>query len=216
MKWEQDAATQREVKRNRAKFFERAGIRAGRVVSADLVHGNAAASVWREHAGKRIARTDALLTNERGVFLSITVADCLPIFLFDPKKRVAGLVHGGWRSLAGGILVQTADKMKREYQTNVEDVAAYIGPGISLCHFEVREDVLGQFQSFPSAVLERGDRAFVDLKKAAFLQLRDLGVRRFNIQVDARCTFCNPELYFSHRREKGENVRAMIAVLGMR
>ena len=204
------------MQKNRSKFLERIGIESKNVVSADLVHGNNVQVVLRRDRAAIIPETDGLLTNEQDVYVSITAADCLPVFFYDLRKNVAGLAHAGWRGLAKSILPNIVDTMAREFGSSPEDIIVGIGPGIGDCHYDVKEDVAKQFEDFPSAIRNAGKKQFLDLKKIASFQLRDVGILKKNIEIHPACTYCKKSTYFSYRRTKPEPIQAMMAVIGMR
>ena len=79
---------------------------------------------------------DGLITGEKGLSLCIFTADCIPVLLCDPVKRVACAVHAGWRGTALGIAARWVERMKKDYGCRGEDILAAIGPGISTCCFE--------------------------------------------------------------------------------
>jgi len=206
-----------KAERNRRIFFGKLNIDPGNVISAGLDHGNNVEIVTGENKGI-VKNTDALLTSEKNLFLSITVADCLPIFIFDPSKKAIGLVHGGWKSLAGKILNSVIVEMKKNFNSNPEKILAGIGPGISDCHFQVKKDLLKKFNSFlKDCLIEREGKSFLDLKKIAKIQLMEKGLQEKNIEINPECTFCLSNKYFSFRRDKSgkevENV--MMATIGI-
>jgi hypothetical protein len=84
---------------NRKKFLNKLGIDIDSVLSTILDHTNIVKIITFQDKGKPALKADGLLTNKKNLFLSITVADCLPIFLYDPEKEVIGLIHCGWRNL---------------------------------------------------------------------------------------------------------------------
>jgi YfiH family protein len=189
---------------NRERFFEKLGIAAESVARAGLVHKNKVAFVSQKDAGRIIGETDGLITKDKNLFLSITTADCLPIFIYNPEKKIIALVHCGWRSLALGILKNAIGKIGK-------GITAGIGPGISSCHFEVRKYVFDKFKPY---LKEAQKGSFLDLKKVAEMQLIDLGVKKENIEISEECTYCLKDKYFSYRREGAGNLKTMIAVFG--
>lgn len=202
---------------NRRRFFKKFGIKDSLAVRADLVHKNNIEIVSRKQAGKIVKETDALITADKSLFLTITVADCLPIFIFDPEKEIIGLVHAGWRNLAGNILEKTIRKIHENFGSLPENILIGIGPGISQCHFEIKEDVLRKFKPYLKDVLiKRDDKTFLDLKKIAEIQLTNLGVKKQNIEISPECTFCLSDKYFSFRRDKSKRLQTMIAIIGRR
>ena len=213
MKFSGDLLCDSDVRKNREKFLENSGVKEGLTVAADLVHGNNIKIVSIKEGGKTIEKTDGLITADKNLFLTITVADCLPIFIFDWKKEIVGLIHAGWRGLAKNILASAVKKMAEEFGSSPENILAEIGPGISQCHFEVKQDVLEKFKGFlPEVLLERNKRLFLDLKKIAKIQLIDLGLKERNIETSQECTFCLSNKYFSFRRDKA--LQTMMAVIG--
>lgn len=203
------------IEKNRTKFFKKIKIDKNLIVSAKLVHGNNVQIVTQKQAGKFIAKTDGLITNEKNLFLVITVADCLPIFFYDSKKEIIALVHTGWRSLVKNILTNIIQKFKEDFKSNPKDIAVKIGPGISKCHFEVKNDVLNKFKDFAGAISKRGGKNYLDLKMIAKEQLLDLGIKENAIEMTPECTYCLKNKYFSYRRDKPENLETMIVIFGM-
>jgi len=156
-----------------------------------LVHGNTAKIVSGQEAGKIVEKTDGLITADKNLFLTITVADCLPIFIYDPEKEIIGLVHGGWKNLAKNILASVVEKMAENFGSLAKDILVGVGPGISQCHFEVKKDLLEEFKSYlKDTLLNKEGRLFLDLKKIAKIQLINLGVKEKNIETSPECTFC--------------------------
>jgi len=206
----------RENQENRRNFFRAIGVDQGRVVSADLCHSAKVALVEENEAGEMIFQTDGLITKEKEVFLSVTVADCLPVFFYDFEKEGIGLAHAGRRGLAGGILESVVSGFKESFGSETEDILAGIGPGISVCHYEVGEEIARTFHSISPDVLNfRNEQVFLDLKETARIQLLRLGLKEQNIEIHPDCTFCLPAKYFSYRRDKPEEIKAMVAVMGI-
>lgn len=131
---------------------------------------------------------DGISTSEPGVGAMVLVADCLPVALSDTGRVT--MVHCGWRGLAGEILGQAASVFEDGFD-------AAIGPGICQRHFEVSQDVLDRFARWPQAASGR----HLDLKKVAHDQLKSFGARE--VMDVGRCTYCEPEEFFSHRRDGG-------------
>ena len=132
---------------NRERFFNKLGIDKNLIIRADLVHGNKVKLVSYKNAGKPIEKTDGLLTKDKNLFLTITTADCLPIFIYDPEKETIGLIHGGWKSLANNILAKAVKGLS-------SNTLVGIGPGISQCHFEVKQDLLKAFKPYLKEILK--------------------------------------------------------------
>lgn len=206
---------------NRRLFLKCIGIDGSKVVSAELAHGNRVVDVNATEGGQVISGVDGLMTNVPGIYLSVTVADCLPVYFFDPVKETVALVHAGWRSLAGGILSNAINGLEKKFQTDAASIKVTIGPGIGSCHFEVGREVIEAFekvQAVPSLhepVPGEKDKFFMDLKSLAAMQLEKHGIMEKNINVNPQCTYCQTAKYFSTRRDKPKEVRAMMAVIGL-
>lgn len=211
-----------EVIKNREHFLTVLNIASKDVVVARLAHSSKIATVGIQEKGrgvtdiqKAIPETDGLLTFEKGIFLMITVADCLPIFIYDPVLQSVGILHAGWR----GIIDQIVKSAIEKFKTNGSDPANLIcglGPGICQKHFIVKKDVLGKFHTiYPKATLVRNHDGYVDLKRAVLLDLKNAGVSRENIEASHDCPVCQNGLYGSHRKE-GKGAPAQAAVIGIK
>jgi YfiH family protein len=191
--------------------------------------------VWQVHSDRVVCtsaprppdqphlQADGILTNVPGVALFMRFADCVPILLYDPQKRVIGLVHAGWLGTVKKITSHAIEEMSRCYQSDPKDVIAGIGPSIGPHHYEVGQDVVSQVEEAfgPDAdrVLQTGDKGEetgvkFDLWSANRLTLEANGVR--SIEISGICTACHPEDWFSHRGEKGQTGRfgALISLKG--
>lgn len=218
-----------ENRKNREGFFAGQGIPAERVVCAELVHGTKVGIVTAQNAshnrrssfignggGERvIPGADALVTREKNLFLSVTVADCLPIFLYDPVTKVIGIAHAGWRGMMDGVIGNTVEAMIG-CGAKAENISVAFGPSIQKCHFEIGEDVLPRFAGYAKHVIERDDTRFIDLQGIVTEQLQNAGIQEMNIAASDLCTFCKRDRFFSYRRDKPEQVEAMAAVISMR
>lgn len=187
------------------------------------VHGVWCHTARASDAGRLVVReepvetADALITNEPGLTLIKHFADCVPVYLLDPVGRAIGLVHAGWRGTAERIAAETIRIMEREYGTRPADLLAAIGPSIGPCCFEVGEDVAAVFdERFPGCVgRSPGRKPHVDLWQCNLRTLSDAGVLPGRIAAARRCTACEPELFYSHRRDRG-HTGTMAAALALR
>jgi hypothetical protein len=157
---------------------------------------------------------DGLVTTAKNLPLVITVADCLPIVLFDPKAAVLGHVHAGWRGSADGIARKAVTMMKDEFGASPELMVAYLGPSAGVCCYEVGREVADAF--LPAQLDVRNERIYLNLKKANMDQLLECGLRSENIETSASCTICAPELFHSYRRdrEKSGRMMAVVSIVG--
>lgn len=196
-------------KKSRADFFSRQSM--GSVVTAGLAHGNSVYSATASDAGRIVPETDALVTNLSNLFLTVTVADCFPVYFFNKISNTVGIAHSGWYGTANNIIVKSIKTIGGD----PANIIAGIGPGIQACHFEVREDVLGKFQNYEEAIINRDKKIFIDLPNIISRQLIEAGLEARNIENYGECTFCQKEKYFSFRRDKPKSVEAMVAYIGL-
>lgn len=156
---------------------------------------------------------DGLITNEKGVCLVTSYADCVPIYLVDTTNKAIGLAHSGWRGTVGNIIKSTLKLMQEKYNTSPLDIIACIGPSICKDCYEVSEDVIEEFKKKYSPVeIEQiaekkpytEGKYLLNLHKACEINLLNEGVLKENIALPDICTCCNSERLFSHRASKGK------------
>lgn len=198
------------VDKNRELFFGYTGIPSGRVSYQLQVHSSDSNFVSDVSF---FANSDALYTNVPGNYLAISIADCIPVFLYFPSARFIAAIHSGWRGTNQMITKKTIFKIKKEYKLNAEECLAYIGPGISFRNFKVNRDVFGLFDDSVKEV--RNGEYYVDLKKEIYMQLTDSGLRKGNIEVSDLCTVREKETFHSFRRD-GNSSGRMLAVIGLK
>lgn len=149
---------------------------------------------------------DALVTNQPGVLLTVRTADCVPVLLFDPKKRLVGAIHAGWRGAVGGIVINALQVFLHRFGSDVRGVRVGIGPSVGPCCYEVDTPVLERLQAecqdWQQVVQNtaRG-KALLDLKGLIRRQAEGIGVPLHNISTAAACTVCHADLFYSYRRE---------------
>jgi len=196
---------------NRRKFFKKIGINSDKVILPVLEHGSNIKLVKKNDAGKLIKQCDGLITKEKGLFLSVTVADCLPILLYNSKTESIGIIHAGWKGLSKKII----SNFIKIFCSEIKSLNVVIGPAICKDHFEVKEDLLIIFKNYPDFLIKKGDKSFIDLKGIAKKQFINLGVLPSNIKIIEECTFCLSDKYFSYRKDKSNKVKSIIVLLGL-
>lgn len=204
------------VIKNREKFAQAIGFDPERIVEAEQVHGAKTAIVGKSDFGKAIEGVDGLLASDKGVFLLIKTADCVPILFYDPVQKVIGAAHAGWKGTLARIGSKMVKLMQTQFDCEPKDVLAGLGPSIGGCCYSVpRERALG-FQRFgEGTVWEKEGKWHLDLRKAVYNDLIQAGLLPSNIEVSNLCTSCQSKDFFSFRKE-GENlVGEMAAVVGM-
>lgn len=157
-------------------------------------------------------KADAILTDRPKITLFMRFADCVPIFLFDPVKRVVGQVHAGWRGTVDRASAAAIAQMQARYSSRPADLLAAIGPSICAEHYEIGQsqetvDMVRQaFGKNADALLPRVNGAIhFDLWEANRMVLEDCGVHE--IELAGICTACDNADWYSHRAEKGKTGR---------
>jgi hypothetical protein len=199
---------------NQQSFFKRQNLDKRKIIGAGLVHGNRVVIIDNKTEQTMINDCDALITADKNCLLTVTVADCLPIYFYDSKKRVVALAHAGWKGVLNGIAKETALSLINNFNCNPADIKILIGPHIQKCHFEVKDDVASQFT--PKYIIETGGKEYINLAAAVKDQLSKIGLLADNILIGSDCTFCLEDKYFSFRRKRDKIVKAMIAYIGLK
>ena len=162
-----------------------------------------------------VADSDALITDLPGVMLVILTADCVPILLYDRKKKVVAAVHAGWKGTRAQIVYKTVKKMEEVYGSDPSDILAGIAPSIGKCCYEVGEEVAKHFAEVPEALKKKGKKYMLDLPAVNHYQLRKAGLEEANIELSGVCTACEVDSFFSYRKEQGCSGRFM-SLIGLR
>ncbi len=186
-----------------------------RVFQTSQVHG--ARAILARGEPNAIAReeADALVAIDAGAAASVRVADCVPILLADPSSGVVAAVHAGWKGLVAGV-VERAVELARAHGAELS--LAAIGPCIEACCFEVGAEIAESIANASSAEVitrQAGDKAFVDLRRAARHKLRAAGLTDAHIDEVAGCTKHDPTRFFSFRRD-GSAAGRHLAVIACR
>ncbi len=162
---------------------------------------------------------DGHFLDQPGLFAVIGVADCIPLFLADPQKKVIGVIHAGWRGLHQSIVAKAVIKMVNTYGCEPGNILAVVGPSLGPCHYEVQRDVIDQFEALLGYECiffeQKGAKYFLNMWSIAHFQLINQGLYSGHIYLEHACTMCQPDLYFSHRGSGGRTGR-MWAVVGLK
>ena len=203
------------------------------IVCTDQTHTVNIRKVTANDGGKGITKprdytdVDGLITNEPGIALSVFTADCVPVMLADPVRRVIATAHSGWRGTAGGITEKVISIMGEDYGCDPKNIICAIGPCVCKKCYEVSPDVAEKFFGFsnvmpdinatksegygvPQDCCKREDtnnvmtkkadgKFLLDLRKIVALTAKAAGVPEENIDVTELCTCCEPDRFFSHR-----------------
>jgi YfiH family protein len=206
--------TSENVRENRERMARVLGAR--ELVFIRQVHGREVFRVEGLGGGTGLVRQieeggDALVTDTKGAFLAVTVADCQPVLLHDPGRGVVAAAHGGWRGTLANVAANTVRAMQGCYGTRPGDVVACVGPSLGPCCGEFvnyKDEIPGNFWKYRT-----GEHHF-DFWAITRNQLQAAGVREENIHTAGLCTKCRQDVFYSYRG--GGTTGRFAAVIGIR
>jgi len=214
------------VRENYRRFVEAIGATGRRWAMCNQVHGSTVRNVTLADTKTELYHKlgyegDGLMTAIPGVTLVVFSADCIPVLLCDPVRKVIAAVHAGWRGTASGVVTVAVEQMKEMYGCRAEDILAAIGPGIGPCCFETHEDVPNAMMAAVASPalsyikIKENGKFVVDLKGINAKRLELAGLDPANIAVSGDCTACMEDKYWSHRRQGDQrgSMAAMIELL---
>ena len=167
------------------------------------IHSKNIFSYTKEKSNFKDNEGDAIITNEKNTIIGVFTADCVPVILVDKKKKVVGAIHSGWKGTFESIVKETVYKMINEYDVNVNDIKAYIGPHIRECCYEVSEELIDKFKNkFKNENINSGRH--LNMEKCIISDLVSCGVKDENIFAMNLCTYCSNEVKLhSYRKSSG-------------
>jgi len=195
------------------------------IVGARQVHGADIVEVDESHVAQSVffsktpLQADGLITNQKGIFLSVVTADCLPVLILDPEKGAVGAVHAGWRGTLQGISGKAVIRMQECFHCRPADLTIALGPAIGACCYQVGPEVAEAFLK-----KDRNLRPFIkslspsqwriDLAGLNEYQLLKQGLNKKNIFILSLCTHCRQDLFFSVRAQK-EPTGRQLSLIGI-
>ena len=205
------------VKGNRSILARAFGTRMERLVTVTQTHGTDLLVIDApnpDYAHFQKIECDGIITNQPGVMIGVCVADCAPVLLLDPAKKIVAALHAGWKGTAGAIAKKGVAALVSLFGSEPSGILAAIGPSIGRCCYEVDGPVRDAFSKeggcWGEYAVETCDGTWqLDLSLANVHQLLEAGVSRENIETTELCVSCNKATFFSHRRDKGETGRQM-------
>ncbi|HHT9111673.1 MAG TPA: peptidoglycan editing factor PgeF [Candidatus Brocadiaceae bacterium] len=166
-----------------------------------------------------IEATDALVTDIPNICLTVLHADCVPVILFDFQKRVIGVVHAGWKGTMLQVTRNTVMVFREKFGSAPENIIAGIGPSIGPCCYKVGPEIIIQakkvLQNKKGHIYKKtsGGNGYFDLWEANKIQLLHTGIPEKNIEIAQICTYCNHDIFFSYRYQKGETGRVGTGIM---
>jgi polyphenol oxidase len=224
-----------DARENRTKLCAALSLESERLVVPNQPHSTDVLFTREPITKKADLEADGIITDATLLPLLLFFADCVPILIYDPTKKVVSIVHAGWRGTAGSIVRQAVKSMNEHCGCKPCDLVAAIGPAIGACCYPVKNEVVLQLmasfgltlpaQATSNQILDKIrqsnlDQLFLlqnqqicpDLKALNALQLLQAGVAQ--VDVTEFCTACNPEMFYSYRHAQGNTGRqGLIAAL---
>lgn len=159
---------------------------------------------------------DAVVTAVPRICACASTADCVPVLLYDPVKKVVAAVHSGWRGTVIRIVETVIQTMRQHYACDAKDILACIGPSISVDAFEVGDEVYEAFRNagFDMNTIARHDEKWhIDLWEANRQILLDQGVGEGHTEISGICTYTHSEDFFSARRLGNRSGRILNGIM---
>ncbi|WP_034541692.1 peptidoglycan editing factor PgeF [Carboxydothermus ferrireducens] len=190
-------------------------------VAAEQVHGTNIALVDHADGGRgmeqldsAVKKTDGLITREKNLGLLTFYADCVPLYFFSPDPFILGVAHAGWR----GTLTEIGAKMVYTLTSlgaKPQNIICGIGPAIGPCCYEVGDEVAQSFldRGYPKGVIKKEGKYFLNLWEINSEILIKAGIQQQKIEILNLCTSCNPDLFFSYRRDGGVTGRMAAGII---
>ena len=177
------------------------GIKPDNMVMLNQTHSDGIRVITHEDGGEMVVRPmtadgcDGMITSEAGIMLCTVEADCVPVYILDPKHPAIGMVHSGWKGTASHIVVRAIEKMMKTYGSKANDILVAFGPCICGNCYEVGSELRDEFAAnYHADEIEaifkpaQDDKYMLDLKKAIRISLKWTGIRGENIFDTGRCT----------------------------
>ena len=200
-----------KVQENFRRIGAAIGFDAKDLVLSSQIHETEIRKVTAKDKGDGIVREtvsgiDALVTDEAGIPMYTSYADCVPLLFYDSEHHVAGMAHSGWRGTVAKIGAKFVAYIQREYGSKPENIIAAIGPSICRSCYEVGEEVAEEFkqvflpEEIPLIMDDKGNGKYqLDLWKANEIIFKESRILPEHIAVTNVCTHCNSEILYSHR-----------------
>ena len=189
-------------------------ISAKNLVFPRQVHGDHIVIVTALPETDDIPETDALITDCKDLCICVQEADCVPILLYDENKQVIAAVHAGWRGTVKKIAAKVIEKMIVEFGCNPKHILAGIGPSIQQQAYEVGPEVIAivkdAFKDHHELLLHEGK---FDLQEANKSLLENAGLHDHNIEIMDYCSFSQPHLFYSARRDGVQTGRMATGIM---
>lgn len=197
------------VAKNRNKLFSQLNLP---VVITKQSHSTTAINVTKADVNKGLDSFesgldgDALFTSEKNIALGIHHADCVPVFIYIPSKKIVAIIHAGEQGSLNGITKETLSQIINKYDVKTNDIYAYLGPSLKFSHRIISkrkaEKIVATYPEYGKGVKATLPNYFLDLPLVNYIQLREVGVPSVNIDLYSGCTLEDEQDFFSFARDK--------------
>jgi hypothetical protein len=209
---------QQNVVTNRRRVCEALGIKIDTLTLGQQVHGSTIRVVTQDDRGRgaldiksAFPGIDALITQAEDIALMAQSADCPLIIGYAPDKKVITVIHASWRSMSQGIIPQTIKLMNQQFGIAPAGILAGVSPSIGPCCYEVKDDFIKAMQAYTKRAGDfirlRQEKTYFDLWAMARNELIKSGLKPEHIEVAGMCTSCQPDLFYSYRRDGSKTGR---------
>jgi len=193
------------VKDNLCDLKTAVGLHDRRVVTMTQMHKDHITEVTDKHT-KNAGAADGMITEQKEIFLGVLTADCVPILISVPSRRLTAVVHAGWRGTLAGLSPKMVTHFRDQFHVGPESLEVALGPAIGPCCYEVRGDVteplLAKWGGLAEGCLhKKNGNHFVDLRNLNVLLFQEAGVPQEQIFTVGPCTACTPDEFYSYRRD---------------
>jgi YfiH family protein len=194
------------------RFLAKQGFAPRRWAGGEQVHSARVRAMIAPTAPRQAPATDGVVTKKPGLVLRVLCADCVPVFVVDPKRRVMGLFHAGWRGAKKEILPKGLLLMARRFGCRARDLWVSVGPHIQPCCYEIGPEVAAFFKNVRGAVVRREKSLRLDLTRCLAAQARRAGVLPARFSAAPFCTM-HDRRFHSFRRDQTPRRMAALAAL---
>jgi len=195
------------ILKNLSLVSQKIGCKDELLITLNQTHSNKVVHLKNIGSIKNKLLGDAIVTKVKNVGIGILTADCAPILLYDPQKKIIGCIHSGWKGALNGVIKNTIKKFK-ELDSNTDNLFVVVGPCIGKENYEIKADFYEKFinedpkyEKFFNKTMN--DKYIFDLRGFINKKILDLNVKNIeNIEMD---TFASQETFYSYRRSRLNN-----------
>lgn len=188
------------------------------ISSDDMTYTNGNSKIFVSTNSEGI---DGIITNERNILLLTIEADCTPIYILDPVKKVIGMIHSGWRGTVANIGVKAIKLMIDNYGSKVDDILIHFGPAICSNCYEVGIELIDEFKKILSCddihkifkpIIEKNEKYLLDVTEGIRLSFLKIGINEKNITRTDICTY-HDNIFDSWRRDKDKTKQMLTGIM---